>query len=67
MANRSYIDLVVGLHKNKPWGNGIDFYMAVAWWFIGKPALFVPPNLNPKYQNSKNPPKFFFNKEYFFE
>ena len=67
VANKLYIDLVVTLHENKPWGNGIDFYMAAARWFIGKPALFVRPMLNPKYQNGQNPPKFFFNKEYFFE
>ena len=41
VANKSYIDLVVTLHENKPWGNGIDFYMAAACWFIGKLALFV--------------------------
>ena len=41
VANKSYIDLVVMLHENKPRGNGIDFYMAAVRWFIGKPALFV--------------------------
>ena len=67
ITNNSYIHLLVALHKNKPWGHGIDFYMAAACWFIGKPTLFVRPMLNPKYQNGRNPPKFFYNKQYFFE
>ena len=67
ITNNLYIDLLVTFHKNKLGGHCIDFYMVAACWFIGKPALLVQPMLNPKYQNGRNPPQFFYNKQYSFE
>ena len=63
---RSYQDLIADLHANKPMHSGIDFYIAAARLFIGKPVLVLKPELNKDYDGSTGP-HYVFKKEFLIE
>ena len=52
------IDLAAG----KALQSGIDFYLCMAWLFIGEPVLIIKPNLTPEL--GMTGPDYIFEKHY---
>ena len=66
-AGKSFKELVSNLHDRKPFGSAINFYMAAAREYIGEPVFVVVPKHNRQKSTVTNPPKYIFERKFFFE
>ena len=62
--SRSYKDLVIDLAAGKALWSGIDFYLCVAWLFIGELVLIIKPKPNLTPEPGTTGPDYIFQKHY---